>query len=171
MNYDQLTDLLNLVRGGFIERATNMIEQELVKPEMPTKIFGPNLEKILNAAGFYRSDAVCCGDYKKCIKPCTPRGRWLAEQEVVKFEEPKLLPVCIGVDVTPEGTHVVAVYRRSDALEEMFYSQFHPLAKRKWVGLTEKESFQIAINAGAMDAEWLDFIKLVEQELKEKNNG
>jgi hypothetical protein len=24
------------------------------KPEMPTKIFGPNLEQILNAAGFYR---------------------------------------------------------------------------------------------------------------------
>jgi len=27
---------------------------EKAKPEMPTKIFGPNLEQILNAAGFYR---------------------------------------------------------------------------------------------------------------------
>ena len=22
---------------------------------------------------------VCCGDYATCIKPCTPRGRWLAQ--------------------------------------------------------------------------------------------
>jgi hypothetical protein len=31
---------------------------ELAKPEMPTKIFGPNLEQILNAAGFYRREWV-----------------------------------------------------------------------------------------------------------------
>jgi hypothetical protein len=60
MSHDQLNDLLILVRGGFIERATTMIEQALAKPEqepvntMPTKIVGPNLEQILNAAGFYR---------------------------------------------------------------------------------------------------------------------
>jgi hypothetical protein len=34
------------------------IEAELAKPEMPTKIFGPNLEQILNAAGFYRREWV-----------------------------------------------------------------------------------------------------------------
>ena len=43
-------------------------------------------------------------------------------------EEPLPL-VDIGVDVTPEGTHVVACYNRPDAVQEMFYSQFHPLAK------------------------------------------
>jgi len=31
-------------------------------------------------------ERVCCGDYEKCWKACTPRGRWLAEQEVVKPE-------------------------------------------------------------------------------------
>jgi hypothetical protein len=72
-------------------------------------------------------ECVCCGDYEKCIKPCTPKGRWLAEKEFTKEEQ--LSPVGIGVDVTPEGTHVVAVYRRSDAVEEMFYSRFHPLTK------------------------------------------
>lgn len=56
----------------------------LAKPKMPTKIIGPNLEEILNAAGFYRGDAVCCNDYEKCIKPCTPKGRWLAEKELRK---------------------------------------------------------------------------------------
>jgi hypothetical protein len=30
---------------------------------------------------------VCCGDYEKCIKACTPRGRWLAEQELAKPEQ------------------------------------------------------------------------------------
>ena len=43
-------------------------------------------------------------------------------------EEPLPL-VDIGVDVTPGGTHVVACYNRPDAVQEMFYSQFHPLAK------------------------------------------
>jgi hypothetical protein len=59
----------------------------LAKPEMPTKIIGPNLEEILNAAGFYRGDAVCCNDYEKCIKPCTPKGRWLAEKELAHLEQ------------------------------------------------------------------------------------
>jgi len=26
---------------------------------------------------------VCCGDYEKCIKPCTPRGRWQGEQDAL----------------------------------------------------------------------------------------
>jgi hypothetical protein len=51
-------------------------------------------------------------------------------QELAKPEQEKPLPpVDIGVDVTPEGTHVVACYNRPDAVQEMFYSQFHPLAK------------------------------------------
>jgi hypothetical protein len=50
------------------------------------------------------------------------------EAELANYEEP-LPPVDIGVDVTPEGTHVVACYNRPDAVQEMFYSQFHPLAK------------------------------------------
>jgi hypothetical protein len=34
------------------------LEAQLAQPEMPTKIFGPNLEQILNAAGFYRREWV-----------------------------------------------------------------------------------------------------------------
>jgi hypothetical protein len=44
-------------------------------------------------------------------------------------QEPDLPPVFIGVDVTLEGTHVTAFYRRPNAVAEMFYSEFHPLAK------------------------------------------
>ena len=55
-------------------------------------------------------------------------------------EEEKLHPVHIGVDVTREGTSVTAFYRKPDAVMEMFYSQFHPLAQPEqepvaWVGL------------------------------------
>jgi hypothetical protein len=32
---------------------------------------------------------VCCGDYEKCIKSCTPRGRWLANQQTTRFEQEK----------------------------------------------------------------------------------
>lgn len=46
-------------------------------------------------------------------------------------QEEKLPLVDIGVDVTPEGTHVVAFYNRHDAVQEMFYSRFHPLDKPK----------------------------------------
>ncbi len=34
---------------------------------------------------------VCCGDYEKCMKPCTPRGRWLAEKELAKPEQEELI--------------------------------------------------------------------------------
>jgi hypothetical protein len=32
-----------------------------------------------------KEPVVCCGDYATCMKSCTPRGRWLAEQEPVGF--------------------------------------------------------------------------------------
>lgn len=30
---------------------------------------------------------VCCGDYEKCMKACTPRGQWLAEKELAQPEQ------------------------------------------------------------------------------------
>jgi len=65
--------------------------------------------------GLYRSDSII-----KAIEAL--------EAELANYEEP-LPPVDIGVDVTPEGTHVVACYNKHDAVQEMFYSKFHPLAK------------------------------------------
>ena len=34
-----------------------------------------------------REAQVCCGDYEKCMKACTPRGRWLAEKELTNPEQ------------------------------------------------------------------------------------
>ena len=59
-------------------------------------------------------------------------------------EEPLPL-VDIGVDVTPEGAHVVACYNRPDAVQEMFYSQFHPLAK------PEQSKYSDIVSDGGLD--------------------
>ena len=36
-----------------------------------------------------REAQVCCGDYEKCMKACTPRGRWLANQQMTRLKQEK----------------------------------------------------------------------------------
>ena len=55
-------------------------------------------------------------------------------------QEEKLPPVEIGVDVTDIGTTVVAFYRRPNAVMEMFYSQFHPLAQPEQEPVIDKSA-------------------------------
>jgi hypothetical protein len=40
-------------------------------------------------------------------------------------------PVSIGVDVTKEGTHVIAMRLRPNGVNEVIYSQFHPLSQQE----------------------------------------
>ena len=40
-------------------------------------------------------------------------------------------PVSVGVDVTQEGTHVMAMRLRPNGVNEVIYSQFHPLAQQE----------------------------------------
>ena len=35
--------------------------------------------------------AVCCGEYAKCHRPCTPRGVWMANETYLKAQERKPL--------------------------------------------------------------------------------
>ena len=42
-------------------------------------------------------------------------------------------------------------------------------SNRQWVGLTEWEREAIALECGAMSADWLVFMEAVERALKEKN--
>jgi hypothetical protein len=51
------------------------------------------------------------------------------KEALAQPEEEPLHPVHIGVDVTKEGTAVTAFYRKPNAVMEMFYAQFHPLAQ------------------------------------------
>lgn len=42
-------------------------------------------------------------------------------------------------------------------------------AQRQWVGLTEEEHTQIAVDAGCMSSDWVFYGAAVERALKEKN--
>jgi hypothetical protein len=126
--------------------------------KMPTKLFGPNLEQILNAAGFYKRDAVCCGDYKKCIEPCTPKGEWLAKQELAKPEP---------VTWAETNDLVCALLRQA---HDVLACASYPF-KRPWVSLTDEEIDYIwGINPGDYEDKFA-FPRAIEVKLKEKNGG
>jgi len=74
------------------------------------------------------------------------------------------LGVEIGVDMTPEGAHVIAMYVLPDGTRCVFYSQFHP-QQRTWVGLTVEEANELWEST---DSDW-ELMKRVEAKLKEKN--
>ena len=89
-----------------------------------------------------RKAQVCCGDYEKCIKACTPRGRWLANQQMTRLEQEKRQFVGGVPNVSQQ---------------------------REWVGLTS-EDWENTPNTGKQgcerDVEMFDWI---EQTLKDKN--
>jgi len=131
------------------------------------------------------------------LLPLRYKSKWVGikaiaalEAELVNYEEP-LPPIDIGVDVTPEGTHVTAFYRRPDAVQEMFYSQFHPLTRpeipakifgpnleqilnaagfyrREWVGLTNEELIDIR---EIHEAHIFQIMFAVEAKIREKNGA
>ena len=91
---------------------------------------------------------VCCGNYDKCWKSCTPRGRWLANKQITRFEQEKKQ----FVGGIPEVSQ-----------------------QRQWVGLTDDEIKKIVdLNTsddGGFDI-WCDGIAvahIVCAKLKEKN--
>ena len=131
---------------------------EQAEKQAPTKLFGPNLEQILNAAGFYKRDAVCCGDYKKCIEPCTPKGEWLAKQELAK---PKPVTWAETNDL------VCALLRQA---HDVLACASYPF-KRPWVSLTDEEIDYIwGISPGDYEDKFA-FPRAIEAKLKEKNGG
>jgi hypothetical protein len=84
------------------------------------------------------------------------------------------LGVEIGVDMTPEGAHVIAMYVLPDSTMCVFYSQFHPQQTstivRTWVGLT-KEEIETAEDGCWFwdDFDIYEFAQRIEAKLKEKN--
>ncbi len=52
-------------------------------------------KQAVKAAQPEQEPEVCCGDYATCMKPCTPRGRWLAEQEPVAYPEGDVVGPCV----------------------------------------------------------------------------
>lgn len=83
---------------------------------------------------------VCCGDYEKCMEPCTPRGRWLANQQMTRLKQEK-------------GQFVGGVPSVSQ--------------QREWVGLTNEE---IADGQAEGEARsFRSAVRWVEAKLREKN--
>ena len=52
--------------------------------------------------------------------------------------------------------------------KESMVTQFE--LRHEWIGLTEKEHTEIAIECGCMSADWVFYGATVERKLKEKNN-
>jgi hypothetical protein len=112
-----------------------------------------------------REPQVCCGDYEKCMKACTPRGRWLAENELAQPEqEPVAKHVC-NLWINPE-TSEYEVDRCTHPINEVIPVYTAP-PRKEWVGLTDDEIKGILDcgRGGLVD------IKKAEQILKEKNGG
>lgn len=65
----------------------------------------------------------------------------------------------------PERNVLHKALRRTGKLIETL----QPAPQRPWVGLTEWEREAIALECGAMSADWLVFMQAVERALKEKN--
>ena len=117
----------------------------------------------LEAALAQPEPQVCCGDYEKCMKACTPRGRWLAENELAQPEqEPVAKHVC-NLWINPE-TSFYEVDRCTHPINEVFPVYTAP-PRKEWVGLTDDEIKKIMQQwrNGYID------IKDGEQLLKEKN--
>ncbi len=107
------------------------------------------------------------------------------KQEPVAFdvtlteEESEFLRDTIGVDdVSPirltvgDGHSGHGLYvSNADYQEEgsALIVNTHPQPKREWVGLTEQEHTQIAVEAGCMSADWVFYGALIERRVKEKN--
>jgi hypothetical protein len=128
---------------------------------------------------------VCCGDYEKCWKACTPRGRWLAEQEIVK-PEAHIVKWSMRVDPNNFGEplakpeHEPVAWMVRDQVDGCRYpsalknpagsinGESQPLytapPRRPWVGLTDDEIWECQ-KPGLSD----DVYKLIEAKLREKN--
>jgi hypothetical protein len=95
---------------------------------------------------------VCCGNYEKCVKSCTPRGRWLAEKELSRTEQKF---VC---DKDP-------FYCWSIRCQLGKVCKHTAPSRKEWVGMTEGELIDIKdCNRGF----WVNAAK-IEQLLKDKN--
>ena len=104
-----------------------------------------------------REAQVCCGDYEKCMKACTPRGRWLAEKELAKPEQ----------EFYPDWNMIQPYHERIKELETALAQPRKP-----WVGLTQEEVQEIAKQLRD-DAAYCSthFAIAIEAELRRKNNA
>ena len=63
------------------------------------------------------------------------------------------------------------VSRSKRYMDEMGFkcNPLYTAPPKQWVGLTDEEHAQIAIDSGCASADWIDYAKKIEAKLKEKN--
>ena len=147
------------------------IEAELAKPEQDKPLrLSPMYEygHIHDAA--QPEPQVCCGNYEKCWKACTPRGRWLAEKELTRPEQEPVAWVYINEDGECEQ-----IEYGSEGCDDPCVTPLYTAPPRKpWVGLTGIEvrmlkDIHIPIYSIPILDDYLKFYRAIENQLKEKN--
>jgi hypothetical protein len=85
---DKALKILHLLK---FSDAVGIIGAELAKPEQAkySDIVSDGGVDPRNKFDAQHVPQVCCGDYEKCCKACTPRGRWLANQQMNRLEQEK----------------------------------------------------------------------------------
>jgi hypothetical protein len=118
--------------------------------KMPTKIFGPNLEEILNAAGFYRRDVSTKPENVNTSAECV-------QESDKSIHE----PVC---DKDPQSCWSIRCQ-----LRKICKNTTPP--RKEWVGLTELERRNMFKDVDWDNEPWgyLAYARAIETTLKEKN--
>jgi hypothetical protein len=123
---------------------------------------------------------VCCGDYEKCIKACTPRGRWLAEKELVKPEQELVALQSIEqyrMQMSAICTAAIGYWKESDSIHLDYdtlalrdvaklyakYAELYTAPPRKeWIGLSINEGrdfFESKLTRAELIAEINEFLE------------
>ena len=145
----QALDALKL--GGLIKKtqAIAALKAELAKFEQDWSLLKATQESLREHQARIKeleaqlAPQVCCGDYEKCWKSCTPRGRWLANQQMTRLGQEKGQFVGGMPDVSQQ---------------------------RKWFGLTQAEINRSISNLLEDDTDPLMTLAyVIEEKLKEKN--
>jgi hypothetical protein len=105
-----------------------------------------------------------CG-WPKCNEPPTPVTVISSKQLSTMFQDLK------GIDTNQSGYHwrvgYNAALRQAMDYSMPLYTSLQP--QRTWVGLTEQEHIELAIECGCLSADWLFYGAALERKIKEKN--
>lgn len=61
---------------------TAIINELRTSPLFNNSTLGNRAADALEAAQTSSEPRLCCGEYAKCSRPCTPRGEWLATERI-----------------------------------------------------------------------------------------
>jgi hypothetical protein len=75
----------------------------------------------------------------------------------------------VVADLAIDKDHTASIYCERDQTAKVEAMLTPPAAQRQWVGLTDEEHTQIAIDSGCMSADWVFYGAAVERKVKEKN--